>query len=53
MPKYKLPAVEGKITVEGFSIPKGVKVKSWNSFGDVVVIETDKEIDKLKDYKIE
>ena len=50
MVKYKLPANEGKINVE---IPKSVKIKSWHSFGDVVVIELDKEYKSLEDYLIE
>jgi len=66
MVKYQFPAVEGKVTEielydpkkkeykKGvFKIPKDVKVTNWHSYGDVVVLETDKEVEEWKKYKVE
>lgn len=49
MPTYKIPAVEGKVDVK---LGKDVKVTSWHSYGDFVIVETDKEVKKLEKYKI-
>jgi len=51
MPIYKFPANEGK--VEGLKVPKEVAIKSWHSYGDFVIVETDKEVKKWEEYKIE
>jgi len=52
MPKYVFPAKEGVIAVEGLDF-KGIKVKSWNSFGNTVIVETNKELKGFEDYKVE
>jgi len=49
MAKYLLPAKEGKLIVD---LPKSARIKSWNSFGDKVLVELDKEFESMKEFKV-